>query len=567
MKIFGKDPDEILQYQTPKIVVVKDAKLGCLRLSLMFAIFCYIFIWTILFKGAHLAKNDIEGVFRVTLRHPTRDLCDPFLIGCEANFTPMSELTYCSESPAEYATAGGQAGVKRPCQYWDYVESGMTVDGGIFVPTRVRRFHQKRGCEPSQANGWRCSEKGNVLYNFEDTAAGGLQKASEGTFKEATPVYDIYVGDVEHFTILLDHGIRDARGLQENDFSMNGDWLDCPSAATPSAECRRHRVVCGHSECPGDAVTVGDADAEVLREQQREALSGAGALLGVASRRLGSRRLREPEAVRVRPQPGQQGHLSVEDGASDGPDVGFHRSGGGLLPGAFEGFPVAANRIGDIFDLESVIRMAGTSMDDMAGSGVKGTRRENGMVLVIQIEYTNTHDSSWLGLRITPFNNPPQPTYTYRVFTTAASKYRTTKTFNDPSDTDRIIRVYNGLRIVVEQSGNIASFSFSQFIVVFTSALGLLAVSTTLTELIMLHLLPKKNEYRKTKFYETEDMNPDAEDDQAEEQKSEISDPEMLKKVSALMDGLEAGKKKDVWKALDDILRHSHEKRSLASAT
>ncbi|CAK0902489.1 unnamed protein product [Prorocentrum cordatum] len=46
------------------------------------------------------------------------------------------------------------------------------------------------------------------------------------------------------------------------------------------------------------------------------------------------------------------------------------------------------------------------------------------MVLVIQIEYTNTHDSSWLGLRITPFNNPPQPTYTYRVFTTAANTYR-----------------------------------------------------------------------------------------------------------------------------------------------
>jgi len=562
MKIFGQDPDDLLQYHTPKIVVVKDAKLGCLRLSLMFAIFCYIFMWTILYKGAHLARHDIEGVFRITLRHPTRDLCDPFLVGCEANFTPMSALPYCSESAMEYTTPGGQEAVKRPCQYWDYVESGMPADGGIFVPTRVRRFHQVRGCEPSQANGWQCNEHGNVLYNFEDMANGGLQKAIGGLQKEAAPLYDIYVGDVEHFTVLLDHGIRDAKGLQENDFSMNGDWLDCPSAAAPSAECKRHRIVCGHDECPGDATAVKGADAEALKAEQQEALSGASALLG-SRQRLGSRRLRPPETMRVRPQPGHQGHLDVEDAASDGPNVGFQRAGGGLLPGDFEGFPVGANRIGDLFDLGSVIKMAGLSMDDMAGSGVRGTRRENGMVLVIQIEYTNTHESSWLGLRITPFNAPPHPTYTYRVFSTAASTYRTTKTFNDPADTERIIRVYNGLRIVVEQSGKIASFSISQFIVVFTSALGLLAVSTTLTELIMLNLLSKKEQYRNTKFYETEDMNPDSGDEGDEGEASPSkADPAMLEKVSALMAKLEGGKKHEVCKALDDILRHSHERRS-----
>jgi len=560
MKIFGKDPDEVLQYHTPKIVVVKDAKLGCLLLSLKLAIFCYIFIWMILYQGAHLMRRDIEGVFRVTLRHPTKDLCDPFLIGCEANFTPMSALPYCSESAAEYATPGGQEAKKRPCQFWDYVESGMPVDGGIFVPTRVRRFQQKRGCVPSEANGWQCNDNGNVLYNFEDVAHGGLQTASEGTFGVAAPLYDIYVGDVEHFTVLLDHGIRDAEGLQENDFSMNGDWLDCPSAATPSAECKRHRVVCGHSQCPGDSVTVGDADAEALKAEQQKALSGASALFGS----LGSRRLRPPEATRVRPQPGHQGHLDVEDAAVGGPAVGFQRSGYGLLPGSFEGFPVAANRIGDIFDLGSVIKMAGLSMDDLAGSGIKGTRRENGMVMVIQIEYTNTHMRSWLGLRITPFNEPPQPTYTYRVFTTAANAYQMTKTFNDPADSSRIIRVYNGLRIVVEQSGNIASWSIAKFLVTLTAAMGMLAVATTLTELIMLNLLARKEEYKNTKFYETEDMNPDAAEDDETEDCPSKTDPEMVQKVTTLMAKLEAGKKNEVCKALDDILHHHHEKRSKA---
>lgn len=562
MKIFGQDPDELLQYHTPKIVVVKDAKLGCLLLSLKLAIFCYIFIWTILYQGSHLEKTDIEGVFRVTLRHPTKDLCDPFLIGCEANFTPMSALPYCSESGTEYTTPGGQEANKRPCQFWDYVESGMPADGGIFVPTRVRRFHQLRGCVPSEANGWQCNDNGKVLYNFEDVAHGGLQTTGGEQTAEAAPLYDIYVGDVEHFTILLDHGIRDAKGLQENDFSMNGDWLDCPSAATPSKECKRHRVVCGHSECPDDSVSVGGAGAEAMKAEQQEALSGASALLG-SRQRLGSRRLRPPEGMRVRPQPGQHGHLDVEDIAVDGPSVGFQRSGYGLLPGSFEGFPVAANRIGDIFDLGSVIKMAGLSMDDMAGSGARGTRRENGMVLVIQIEYTNTHISSWLGLRITPFSEPPHPTYTYRVFTTAASAYQMTKTFNDPADSSRIIRVYNGLRIVVEQTGQMANWSIAKFLVTLTTALGMLAVATTLTELIMLNLLQKKDQYKNTKFYETEDMNPDSEEDEGEGSPSK-SDPVMVQKVTTLMAKLEGGKKHEVCKALDEILHHHHEKRSRA---
>jgi len=222
--------------------------------------------------------------------------------------------------------------------------------------------------------------------------------------------------------------------------------------------------------------------------------------------------------------------------------------------------------IGDVFDLGSIITMAGLSLDEMSeGHGVEGSRRENGMVLVVQIEYSNTHaidqpswltgDSPWLGLRITPFSEPLRPTYTYRVFTTAEDLYQTTKTHNDPADSERIIRVYNGIRIVVEQRGAITRWSFSQFIIIFTGALGLLAVSTTLTELIMLNLLPKADEYHHRKFFETEDMNSDDEDEEA--------DDKVPDEVVAMIDGFASGVagKDQVWKALQEIMKKDRLRR------
>jgi len=279
MPICGQDPDELFAYPTPKIVIMKDRYLGLMRIMLMVFIFFYIFIFTILYKGAHLQKTDVEGVFRMTLRHPTEELCDPFLVGCEANFTPMTKLPYCSESPARYVTPDGQEATKRPCQYWDYIESGMPADGGLFVPTRVRRFQQERGCEPSEANGWQCSEHGSVLYNFEDTASGGLQTPGDAGLHEAAPLYDIFVGDVDHFSLLLDHGFRNSLGLQANDFSMNGYWLECPSADAPTPSCKEHLIVCGHSDCPRGSAGLQGPGAEARKAEQREALSGAAALL------------------------------------------------------------------------------------------------------------------------------------------------------------------------------------------------------------------------------------------------------------------------------------------------
>jgi len=243
--------------------------------------------------------------------------------------------------------------------------------------------------------------------------------------------------------------------------------------------------------------------------------------------------------------------LGGEDVAVDGYPIGFHRADGSLLPGAFEGLPAAANRVGDVFDLDSILKMAHASLDEFAGDAAEaeGTRRKNGMVLVIKIEYTNTHESSWLGLRITPFSDPPQPTYTYRMFVTAAASYRITKTYNDPADAKRIIRVYNGIRIVLEQGGKIASWSVAQFLVTFTSALGLLAVSTTLTEMAMLNFMSRKEFYQKKKFAKTRDLNAD---DGDEEQREHAA--EMHKAVESLMDGLDTSDKQQVYKALSELV-------------
>merc|ERR1719356_536790 len=195
--------------------------------------------------------------------------------------------------------------------------------------------------------------------------------------------------------------------------------------------------------------------------------------------------------------------------------------------------------------------MAQVSLDSLSDRDAKGVRRESGMVVVIQIAYTNTHDSAWLGLKITPFSEPPPPTYTYRVFTTAASSYMLTKTSNDPGDAERIIRVYNGIRILVEQSGSIATFSMATFLVVFSSALGLLAISTTLTEIIMLQLMPRKDYYNARKYAQTKDLHTE---DNPEGRRVSDADQRRIDVVDRFLEAVDTSDAANVYETMEELL-------------
>jgi len=478
----GQDLDDVFAYQTPKMVVLRDRKLGLTAICLKIVIFVYIFIWLILYQGKHLAIADVDGTFRVTLQHPTSDMCNPDDIDCTANYTSLENLPYCTQSPEPYVTREGEQGKKRECYIWDNIEAFVEHEQGALFPTRVRRYDQVRGCVPSKENGWNCNGMPWIFLKDD-----GTPQDHEG---EAKPMYDFFVSDIEKFTIMFDHSFRRLGGMQADDHDMTGYWLDCPSGEAHISECTPKSLLCVHGHCPEGSRRPGQKEASLLENRAR-AMRG--------------RRLPAPA-----PPPtvafDNRGHATFKaaaEKAAMAKRTEVTESGRTLmtLPSGEVGVSI---KKGDVFALGTLLGLADTGLDEMGG--FDETIRTRGLILVVHIIYEN-RPKHFLGLQVTPWHTP-EPHYTYRISTRTSYDFQKTKTFDDPREDKRTTRTYSGVRLVVEQSGKIALFQMATFLVTMTTALGLMAVSNTLTDMIMLYILQHKEIYKKHKYHRSKDFNP-----------------------------------------------------------
>eukprot|EP00408_Alexandrium_pacificum_P027019 CAMPEP_0171205934 /NCGR_PEP_ID=MMETSP0790-20130122/26804_1 /TAXON_ID=2925 /ORGANISM="Alexandrium catenella, Strain OF101" /LENGTH=539 /DNA_ID=CAMNT_0011671465 /DNA_START=62 /DNA_END=1679 /DNA_ORIENTATION=+ len=490
----GKDLDEVFAYQTVKIVVLKDRKLGLISLFLKLTIFCYIFLWVILHQGKHLSVADVDGVSRLSIRNPTIGMCDPYEVGCRANYTQFHKLPYCRESPTPYLE--GNDGIKRPCQIWDSIEAAHSADKGIMLPTRIRRYDQVRACQPSQANDWSCHPA-----PYEYLAADGSRQSGHG---EAEPRYDAFIADIERFTVLIDHNFRRYGGMMEDDMNMNGHYYDCPSSKAHVWECK-----------------------QTLRGRRRS----------LAATRLEASDDLDMDALEEVATPGDKHFARLANQILDQPS----------------GYVVALPK-GDVFTVGALLKLANTQLD------VKGrhstTNRARGIVVVIHIQYDNRPQGTFLGLQVTPWRTP-SPFYSYRITFREATDYRQTKTFNDPADRRRTIRIYNGIRVVMEQSGTIAVWDTPFFLITMTTALGLMAVATTVTDLMLSYFLPLSEEYKKRKFHQSKDFNPE---DDATEQSPPAKPTTRREAGSLFLDALESQDADAVADALSPLLEFCSKK-------
>jgi len=512
------DLDEVFAYQTPKIVVIKDRYLGILRLSLTVVIAIYIFVYTMLYLGKHLAVMDVNAVFRLSLQHPTSAFCDPFEIGCVANYTAFSELPYCSQSEYPYSSAEGIEQRKGDCQIWDTIESTIPGDRGITIPTRIQRFDEVRGCNPSADNGWTCS--GSPYDNVDEN--GAVQTARG----KAKAKYDAFVADIEHFTLLIDHGFELPKVMKADDFDMIGYLNDCPTSDTQSNDCKQVPITCAHDECL-------EGQPKLRKEVQGKGDNSVASTTEI------------PETTGLpRPEPGRS-MLSIMFNRSMAP-MAFNldavkKSGGTGLPG---GLPIVTTMKGDVFEVGTLLKAANVSLDDTGGFK-KGTYRSRGMVIVIHIEYKNLPEA-WAGIRINPFSSLQWPHYSYTVSSRYAYDYQLTKTYDDPADSKRTVRMYNGIRVVVEQHGSIVVWDTTNALVVLTAALGLLAVATTVTELSLMYAMQRSEVYKRFKFRQSRDMNPEDETEKKAPTHEEIGE--------MFVDAVESQDGKAVVEAFDEMM-------------
>lgn len=482
MSLFGKDLDEVFAYQTPKIVVLKDRTLGIMRLCLTFFIFMYIFIFTMLFQGKHLDVADVDGVFRLQLQYPTMNMCSPDKIGCKANYTRFSKLPYCKESSLPYADNGSSL-EKLSCQLWDAIEVSKVVEDGMLLPTRVRRFQQKRDCIPSAGNDWSCD--GAPYINLD--AQGNPQTA---VGEEAKPKYDAYVADVESFTMLIDHAFKRYGGMGADDMSMQGSIVECPKG---SSDCKMKKIPCVHKYCPEEDKPSLLQTNSLRSSESRVAFYNHGQPAAQGASHVAAPQSHDEELALARLMVSENGGRSGDNTESADKEV-----------------TVVSIKKGDVFHLGHMLKLAHVDLDTIGSTEGLDTLdgiRERGVVVVVHILYDNW-PKSWAGLVVNPWHTP-KPFYTYKVSTRPSFDYKVTNVFGDPGDANRIVRVYNGIRVVIEQSGKIAVWSTTSFLVTFTSALGLMAVAVTITDMMMMYAMPFKEEYKKRKFFQSKDFNPD----------------------------------------------------------
>mmetsp|Transcript_114885 Transcript_114885/g.321055 ORF Transcript_114885/g.321055 Transcript_114885/m.321055 type:complete len:490 (+) Transcript_114885:96-1565(+) len=475
--MFGPAADDLLAYQTLKVVRIKDHRLGLIYYALIFLIVLFIFGYELLYCNDHFDKRDVSGTSRIALRHPTKEHCDPALPTCESNFSSLLNLSYCS------VYAGAQnAGKQLDCEFADrltLLPNGV-MGNEMLVPTRIIATDETADCTPGPGNNYTCS---NVFQHGESR--------------------ERYVADIERFSILIAHSYR-RDTLSGNNNRVLGYYMMCDISGMSDQELRVHKLVYGDSECAG-----------IMRRKPIECVDdschfpqpGAGesstlvAGLGVGDDAFAFGNDR-PGVLQGR-RAGRVG--SGRSGARLGVGGGSVPSGGSALsarsaPQDFDDDGVFAIPEGDIFSIEKLLQLAGVTSLDNATNNDGEPLRSSGTVVNVEVRYSN----------LVPFASTfgrGEVTYEYHVslkplhqvkddyvssWGLALGGRRRTRT------TER----RNGILFVVNVGGEFGFFSILNLMMMLAEAASMLAVATILTDKIAIYFMERAERYYESKYEE-----------------------------------------------------------------
>jgi len=145
----------------------------------------------------------------------------------------------------------------------------------------------------------------------------------------------------------------------------------------------------------------------------------------------------------------------------------------------------------DFFSLDILLQAAGMSLDDCMDDNNNGctTYRETGATLLLNV--------IWNDFR--PYRGLVEPFYYYSPQLIGTS-YKESLPFYDSYRTSRTLMRAHGIKIAVLLSGNFHQFQILPFLITLTTALGLLALATTVVDSLMLNVVPEKERYLQVKY-------------------------------------------------------------------
>jgi len=149
----------------------------------------------------------------------------------------------------------------------------------------------------------------------------------------------------------------------------------------------------------------------------------------------------------------------------------------------------------DILQLGTLLKAAGIDSLDTVGQRNNMTKRYEGIVLLLFINYTNVFTYNLNNLQ-----------YFVHADVVKNSYFKVEQPVYTKSISDRLIWNRHGVQVIVIQTGQVAAFDFQVALLTFVSGLGLVTVSTVFVDLLATKILPKKKIYKKYKYDNTKDF-------------------------------------------------------------
>lgn len=470
-QVCGFHLDQILAYETRKLVRIEDRNLGILYYALVTLVGFWVLGFQILYGNEHFQLFDVKGTARMTIQQPTEG-CNPNKNDCKDAYTPMSELPYCMEYTGDRSLIPKNM-KQQKCKFADQHEmapEGM-LDDRIFMPTRIDVHLEKQGCSPGPENGHSCDKS----YQAE-------------VMKE-----NIYVADVEDYTIMFVHYYY--RGdIMGNSLYHQGFYEQCTDHKTgkiiATKPCKgklsRIPIECMSGDCAFEAVTDmhtypsssmflhrGDANEDKKKENARLTALEKDKNSGTTT----TTKTRTRINTQVSLETGFRGKTRVAHTDDDDNDKPFAISSG------------------DIFTLHKLLELAGLDLD-LKMNHMGEPFREAGTVLEIQVEYNNLHHwMSTFGFLEVGYN--------YRVIERPMEEMKTEKFApKQPEDfpMHRVIENRHGIMLIVTVTGTFGYFNVVYLLVMLTTSLALLAGAQKIVDILALYCLKRREEYHKFKY-------------------------------------------------------------------
>lgn len=155
----------------------------------------------------------------------------------------------------------------------------------------------------------------------------------------------------------------------------------------------------------------------------------------------------------------------------------------------------------DFFSLDVLLKAAGGfSLDDCNSEAPKTddgkcqTYRDTGGTVLLNMYWSDFY----------PYHGMVEPFYYYAPQFLEGSSFLQNIPFYESYRSSRTLVKAHGIRVAVLLEGDYHQFNAVTFLITLTTALGLLAVATTIVDALMLYILPEKKRYQQAKYEEEE---------------------------------------------------------------